>query len=147
MREQAIRVHTELWSVEIPEGWDHAFEDGILVMYAKDELGRLEFATAEKDEEDVTDDDLYEFLADSGMQDEESLDTTSFGDFSGIAVSGEHDGRHVRQWFLRNGGTILLIRYACPLARRGAEDAAVEESLESLRLENRGDFSERHERD
>lgn len=144
----AIRVHTEFWSVEIPGGWDHEFEEGVLVMRAKDEVGRLEFTSATKeDDEDVTDDDLYEFLASAGLTEEESIDTTSFGDFSGLAVAGENEGRYVRQWFLRNGGALLLIRYTCPLAERGAEDGPVEESLETLKVENRGDFSERHQQD
>jgi hypothetical protein len=148
LRDLAIRVHTEFWSVVIPEGWDHEFVDGVLTMHAKSEIGRLELGSATKeDDEDVTDDDLYEFLAESGLDTAEEIDTTSYGDFSGLAMAGENDGQLVRQWFLRNGGTILMARYACPVENRGHEDGPIEETLESLRVENRGDFSERHEQD
>ncbi len=136
LRESAIRIHLGEWSVEIPESWDHAFEEGVLAMTNPHGAGALQFTSVTKTEQgDVTDDDLEEFIEDSdyGELDREPIE---LGGFTGFRLEGEDDRDRAWQfWFLRAGTLLLFVSYNCEQDAVGEEEEAIAEALASLRLE------------
>jgi hypothetical protein len=88
-----------------------------------------------KDEGTVTDDDLWEFIDDAGV-DSEEIQRTKVGDFEGLAATAEDEDSLLRYWILRAGEVLLLVTLRNPLERPDGNIAEVGNVLESLRLED-----------
>jgi len=129
-----IELRFETWSVTFPEDWDHDIEDDILALATPAGESLLQIGTMSKDEGAVTDDDLWEFMDDAGV---ETADITrvKLGDFDGLAASTEEDAVLLRYWVMRAGDVLLLATFRCPGERPDADLAGVESVLQSLRRE------------
>lgn len=135
MRASAVRMHLEGWSVEIPESWEHSFEDGVLVM-AHGNGARLNVSSISKtDDGEAADSDLVEFIEEMGMGTWHRIEA-GCGPFTGYHLYGDDDEGHLREyWFLRAGILILFVEYSPAAAEDSGEEDDVAEALASLRSE------------
>jgi len=129
-----IELRFETWSVTFPEDWDHDVEDDILALATPAGESLLQIGSMSKDEGAVTDDDLWAFMDDAGV---ETADVTRvrLGDFDGLAASTREDAVLLRYWVMRAGDVLLLATFRCPEERPDADRADVESVLQSLRRE------------
>ncbi len=135
MRNSAIRIHLGEWSLEIPENWEHSFDEGVLVM----EHGtgaRLNVSSISKTEDgEASDSDLAEFIEEMGMASWHRIEA-SCGSFTGYHLYGEDDGRNLCEyWVLRAGVLILFIEYRPATADDSGDEDEVAEVLASMRIE------------
>jgi hypothetical protein len=134
MRQSAVRLHLGGWSIEIPEEWDHSFDEGSLALTrGTSELRISSIGTT--DASDITDADLLEFIDELGMS-EATRFRTSHGPFTGYHFHDDREvGHAVQHWLVASGPTLLLVQYRCHEDRSGTEDEEVREALDSLRLD------------
>ncbi len=134
MRSSAIRVHLDGWSIEIPQDWDHSFEEGALVM-ERGGGARVNIAAISKTEGGEADDsDLSEFIEDMGMGAWHRIDA-SCGTFTGFHLYGDDDEGNLREyWILRAGALILFVDYRPASAKDSGDEDDVGEALSSLRV-------------
>jgi hypothetical protein len=129
-----LHLRFETWSVAFPEDWDHDIEDDILAIATPSGQSLLQIGSMSKDEGRVTDDDLWEFMDDAGVESGE-IERVKLGDFEGLAAAAEEDAVLLRYWVMRAGEVLLLATFRCPTERADADIGVVEGVLRSLRLE------------
>ena len=129
-----IELRFETWSVTFPEDWDHDIEDDILALATPAGESVLQIGSMSKDEGAVTDDDLWEFMDDAGVETED-IKRVKLGDFDGLAASTNEESVLLRYWVMRAGDVLLLATFRCPDERPDADLAEVETVLQSLRRE------------
>lgn len=129
-----LHLRFETWSVAFPEGWDHEIEDDILAIAPPAGGSVLQIGSMSKDEGAVSEDDLWEFMDDAGVESEE-IARVKLGDFEGLSARSQDDANLLRYWVVRAGDVLLLATFRCPPDRAAAEIGSVEGVLQSLRLE------------
>ena len=129
-----IELRFETWSVTFPENWDHDIEDDILALATPAGESLLQIGSMSKDEGPVTDDDLWEFMDDAGVETDD-IKRVRIGDFDGLAASTNENSVLLRYWVMRAGDVLLLATFRCPAEQPDAEIAGVETVLQSLRRE------------
>jgi len=129
-----LHLRFETWSVAFPEDWDHAIEDDILTIGLPAGSGALQIGSMSKDEGKVTDDDLWEFMDDAGVETAD-IERVKLGDFEGLAAQSEQEEANLRYWVVRAGEVLLLATFRSPSGRAEADLGGVEGVLQSLRLE------------
>jgi hypothetical protein len=129
-----LHLRFESWSVVFPEDWVHEIEDDILAIATPAGGSLLQIGSMSKDEGAVSEDDLWEFMDDAGVESEE-IARVRLGDFEGLSARTEDDANLLRYWVVRAGDVLLLATFRCPPDRAEAEIGSVEGVLQSLRLE------------
>lgn len=129
-----LHLRFENWSVAFPEEWDHDIEDDILTIATSAPDSMLQIGSMSKDEGPVSDEDLWEFMDDAGVETSD-IARIAVGDFEGLAATTEDEGITLRYWVLRAGEALLLATFRCPSERPDADIAAVEGVLKGLKLE------------
>lgn len=129
-----LHLRFETWSVAFPEDWDHDIEDDILAIATPAGESVLQIGSMSKDEGAVTEDDLWEFMDDAGVE-SDAIARVKLGDFEGLSARTEEDTKLLRYWVVRAGEVLLLATFRCPAERAEAEIGSVEGVLQSLRLE------------
>ncbi len=129
-----LNLRFENWSVTFPEEWDHDIEDDILAIATPAGESVLQIGSMSKDEGAVSEDDLWEFMDDAGVESDE-IELVKLGDFEGLSARTEDDGKLLRYWVMRAGDVLLLATFRCPTDRAEADIGGVEGVLQSLRLE------------
>jgi hypothetical protein len=129
-----LHLRFETWSVVFPEDWDHDIEDDILAVAPPAGAGVLQIGSMSKDEGAVSDDDLWEFMNDAGVESDE-IRRVKLGDFEGLSASTEDEANLLRYWVMRSGDVLLLATFRSPPDRAGADIGSVEGVLQSLRVE------------
>ena len=129
-----LHLRFENWSVTFPEEWNHEITDDILAIATPTEGGTLQIGSMSKDEGPVSEEDLWEFLEDAGV-DASDIGRVTLGDFAGLAAASEDDGILLRYWVLRAGDVLLLSTFRCPAEQGDSDIAAVETVLKSLKHE------------
>ena len=130
-----LHLRFENWSVAFPEEWDHDIEDDILAIATSAPDSMLQIGSMSKDDEPVSDDDLWAFMDDAGVETGD-IARVALGDFEGLAATTEDEGITLRYWVLRAGEALLLATFRCPSERPDADIAQVEGVLKSLKLES-----------
>ena len=97
-----IELRFETWSVTFPEDWDHDIEDDILALATPAGESVLQIGSMSKDEGAVTDDDLWEFMDDAGVETDD-IKRVKLGDFDGLAASTNEESVLLRYWVMRAG--------------------------------------------
>jgi hypothetical protein len=128
-----LQLRFETWSVTFPEDWGHDIEDDILAIATPANESVLQIGSMSKDEGRVTDDDLWEFMDDAGVETED-IQRVKLGDFEGLAAATEEEAQHLRYWVMRAGDVLLLATYRCPSGDAGADISGIEGVLQTLRL-------------
>jgi len=129
-----LNLRFENWSVTFPEEWDHDIEDDILALATPAGESLLQIGSMSKDEGTVTDDDLWEFMDDAGVESED-IKRVKLGDFEGLAASAAEEAILLRYWVMRAGDVLLLATFRCPADRPEADIGGDETVLQSLRRE------------
>lgn len=129
-----LHLRFETWSVAFPEDWEHDIEDDILAIATPAGESVLQIGSMSKDEGAVTDDDLWEFMDDAGVESEE-IQRVKLGDFEGLSARTQEEANQLRYWVMRAGDVLLLATFRSPSERAEAEMGTVEGVLQSLRLE------------
>jgi hypothetical protein len=129
-----LQLRFETWSVAFPEEWDHDIEDDILAIATPAGESLLQIGSMSKDEGAVTEDDLWEFMADAGVETAE-IRRVKLGDFEGLSAHTEEEAILLRYWVMRAGDVLLLATFRCPSDRAEVDIGSVEGVLQTLRLE------------
>ncbi|MCW5773532.1 MAG: hypothetical protein KIT16_17955 [Rhodospirillaceae bacterium] len=129
-----LNLRFESWSVTFPEEWSHDIEDDILAIAPPSGASVLQIGSMSKDEGAVSDEDLWEFMDDAGV-DAENIQRIKVGDFEGLAAETESDDAMLRYWILRAGEVLLLATFRTPRERPDVDFAEAGRVLESLHLE------------
>ncbi len=129
-----LHLRFENWSVAFPEDWDHDIEDDILAIATPAGESVLQIGSMSKDEGAVTEDDLWEFMDDAGVETDQ-IARVKLGDFEGLSASLQDDANLLRYWVMRSGDVLLLATYRCPPGRAEADMGGIEGVLQSLRVE------------
>ncbi len=129
-----LNLRFETWSVTFPEEWDHDIEDDILAIATPAGQSVLQIGSMSKDEGAVSEDDLWEFMDDAGVESDE-IARVKLGDFEGLSARTEDEGTLLRYWVMRAGDVLLLATFRCPTDRAEADIGGVEGVLQSLRVE------------
>jgi hypothetical protein len=129
-----LQLRFETWSVAFPEDWEHDIEDDILAISTPADESVLQIGSMSKDDGQVTDDDLWEFMDDAGVETDE-IQRVKLGDFEGLAAASEEEAQVLRYWVVRAGDVLLLATYRCPTSLGGADLGGIEGVLQTLRLE------------
>jgi hypothetical protein len=130
-----LHLRFETWSVAFPEEWDHDIEDDILAIATPAGESMLQIGSMSKDEGAVTDDDLWEFMNDAGVESGD-IQRVKLGDFEGLAAAAQEEAILLRYWVMRAGDVLLLATFRCPVDRADADIRGVETVLQSLRRES-----------
>jgi hypothetical protein len=136
-RAAMLQLRFENWSVAFPEEWDHDIEDDILAIATPAGDGLLQIGSMSKDEGDVTDDDLWEFMDDAGVETGE-IRRVKLGDFEGLAATSREESVVLRYWVMRAGDVLLLATFRAPEEHPDDDMPGVESVLQSLRVESEG---------
>ena len=128
-----LHLRFETWSVAFPEDWDHDIEDDILAIATPAGESVLQIGSMSKNAGAVTDDDLWEFMNDAGVESED-IQRVKRGDFEGLAAATQEEAVLLRYWVMRAGDVLLLATFRCPPDRAEADIESVEGVLHSLRL-------------
>jgi hypothetical protein len=129
-----LHLRFETWSVAFPEEWDHDIEDDILAIATPAGESVLQIGSMSKDEGAVTDDDLWEFMDDAGVETGD-ITRVKLGDFEGLSAATQESALLLRYWVMRAGDVLLLATFRCPADLANADIGAVEGVLQSLRAE------------
>lgn len=129
-----LHLRFETWSVAFPEDWEHDVEDDILALATPAGESVLQIGSMSKDEGAVTEDDLWEFMDDAGVETAE-IQRVKLGDFEGLAAHTQEETILLRYWVVRAGEVLLLATFRCPSERAGADIVSVEGVLQTLRVE------------
>ena len=130
-----LNLRFETWSVSFPEEWDHDIEDDIIAIATPAGESLLQIGSMSKEEGTVSDDDLWEFMEDAGVQSDD-IQRVKLGDFEGLSAAAQEDETLLRYWVLRAGDVLLLATFRCPADRAEADIGGVETVLQSLRRES-----------
>jgi hypothetical protein len=130
----AARKSARSWAFDVPPGWEHEAEDTLDTFFDPDGVGALQFSSLTKTSGDVTDADLVESIEDMKLQGVPRA-AVSFGSFTGVALTKEHDDGQVGQyWFLRAGRVLLFATYFCDRQDIGRETRTVTKALQTLHV-------------
>ena len=129
-----LHLRFETWSVAFPEDWDHEIEDDILAIATPAGESLLQIGSMSKDEGTVSEDDLWEFMDDAGVETDD-IQRVKLGDFEGLAAHTQEEAILLRYWVMRAGDVLLLATFRCPADRPEADIGGVETVLQSLRRE------------
>ena len=129
-----LHLRFENWSVAFPEDWDHDVEDDVLAIATPAGESLLQIGSMSKNEGTVTEDDLWEFMDDAGVESDE-IARVKLGDFEGLSARTEEDASLLRYWVVRAGDVLLLATFRCPAGYANEEIGSVEGVLQSLKLE------------
>lgn len=132
-----LQLRFETWSVTFPEDWGHDIEDDILAIATPASESVLQIGSMSKDEGHVTDDDLWEFMDDAGVE-AEDIQRVKLGDFEGLSAATEEEAQLLRYWVMRAGDVLLLATYRCPSSQAEADIGGIEGVLQTLRLAGPG---------
>ena len=135
-----LQLRFETWSVTFPEDWHHDIEDDILAIATPASESVLQIGSMSKDDGQVTDDDLWEFMDDAGVETVD-IQRVKLGDFEGLAAATEEETDLLRYWVMRAGDVLLLATYRCPSTQAEVEIGGIETVLQSLRREAQGQAS------
>ncbi len=132
LRAMTQSAGTENWTIDVPRGWRKKKDDECVRLVPPSEIGSLQLSGHQKDDGNVTDEDLLELATDHLDAGAPRRDVR-LGDFMGFEIAYDAEGFACREWYLRHDRTLLFVTYTCALASSGREDEAVELALISLR--------------
>ena len=129
-------LQTEWWTVGVPPEWWAQQEEDLIVIGDRDDVGSIEISTLRKTDGDFCVAEV-ENIAATNSDSSWVLASARCGEFSGCGTAYREDGEAVREWYLMNGAVLLHITHSCDAENQGLDDAAVDEILNTLAINNR----------
>jgi hypothetical protein len=127
-------LQTEFWSIVVPPEWWAEREEDSIVIGDQDEVGTIEISTLVRDAGTFDESEVASIAADNAEQDYQFVPARA-GQFRGVYAQWQDNESAVREWYLASGGMLLFVTYCCDLDNAGMDDAAVDEILDTLELE------------
>lgn len=127
-------VGTDAWVLELPEDWSVEEDEEGLVISDPDGVGVLEISTLERDDGDVSSEELDAFAAElieAGV----ARQKASLGPFKGWLYAHQDEDSWLREWFLSCGGLFLYVTYQCDMDNKGLDDEAIDGILAGIELQ------------
>lgn len=124
-------VETQWWIVDLPPEWEAEQDEETILISDEDGVGEIAITTLEKEDGDVSEQELREFCKDVEQQFGVGQ-AVSLAETKGYYFSYSDDGDAVRDWYLRCDNLLILITYSCADDNAGMDDSAVNEILETL---------------
>ena len=129
-------LQTEWWTVGVPPEWWAQQEEDLILIGDRDDVGSIEISTLRKTDGDFSVAEV-ENIAATNSDSSWVLAPARCGEFTGCGTAYREDGEAVREWYLVNGAVLLHITYSCDAENQGLDDAAVDEILNTLAINNR----------
>ena len=118
----------------MPSGWYSKEEEDCVTFSADRGIGALQISSYRRENEIVTDEDLYNF-AENELVEAITPERVSCGDFDGITISYDEDETFWRKFWLRSNSLLLYVTYNCDLKSKIVELAYINLMLSSLKAE------------
>jgi hypothetical protein len=127
----ANTLSTSLWKVTLRPGWEGELGDDCATVCRPDGLGALQLSAYQKNNGAVTHDELLDFASES-VPAGTAAHPVQLGAFNGFFYRYVENATFWRRWFLCADQTLLFVTYNCAEGVSGAEDEAVNLTLQSL---------------
>ena len=122
------------WTLELPRGWEASQDNNAVTLAGPKGRGEVHIRLTVRAKGRMTEEDLRK-AAGNTLRRDATLRRATCGGFTGLRLEHQAEGRHRREWWLRAADLMLHVRYECPLADRGREDAMVDGMLATLALD------------
>jgi hypothetical protein len=122
-------LESQWWMMELPEEWQASQEDEMIIIADQDGVGEIAITTLEKEDGEVDDNDLQQFI--EGLGQGKQVEVSGLG---GYYFEYREEGDALREWYLGADNLLVLITYACDAENAGMDDSAVDEILSTLAL-------------
>jgi hypothetical protein len=124
-------VESQWWTIELPPEWEAEQEDETIYISDQDGVGEIAITTIQKQEGDVSDEELREFSAGLELGNGEEANV---GDLQGSYFTYQDGDDVIREWYLRAGPIFIVVSYHCDKENAGMDDKAVDEILSTLAI-------------
>lgn len=127
------KVGSELWEIELADGWEVQSVDECVTICHPDGVGALQISGyTKRGPGDVTRDELLAATKlDANMQNH--LGEQAWGDFRGFQLVYGQGPTFWRKWWLSNESVFLLVTYNCDREHEDSELQDVNQMVGSLR--------------
>jgi len=105
----------DTWSVDLPNHWQVEETDECISLYNPDGVGAFQVSSFFKEDGDVTDKDLIEFV------EVDNPEKTNLPYLNGYFKKNTEDGDTLFYWWLAGANHLVFVTYIC-----GSEDAQIE---------------------
>jgi hypothetical protein len=121
---------SDLWSIDLPTGWEAETDDKCTSIQASPSFGLLQISAARKPDGIVTDQDLNDFTSSVSPT---SMTQVSTAHLNGLTLERRDEGFYWREWWLRGGSTLIYATYNVRQSMKYKEQEHLQEMIESLR--------------
>ena len=118
------------WKAQLPENWTAEEDDVCVTFRPPDSSGAVQVSAANKDNGDITDDDLTEFASERLAQ--RPVEHVTTPNLQGIYVEYVDGDRVWREWWLRRGHLLLYVTYNVDKQLREVDRLAVDTFVKGL---------------
>lgn len=119
------------WFLSLPSNWNGSREEQGYSFFGDPRLGTLQISAAQKEAENVRDEDLREFAQES-LQKGARLQSVRVGRLVGFLAQRREGDLSWKEWWLREGKILLYVTYVVPIKDEKKESNQVVAILESL---------------
>ena len=124
-------LETEWWTLAVPPEWWADSEDDSILIGDRDNVGCIEISTLHKEKGDFGAKEV-EVIARAEADQPLQWRQVTLGEFKGVVSQYQQEGAAIREWYVANGPLLLFITYSCDEDNSGMDDAAVDELLDTL---------------
>lgn len=131
-------LHTEWWSLEIPEDWlvEHDEQEGLVTLADPDDLGAVDIRVILPTSDSAISLQAAQQLAESSLKHADEIflgaEPVTVGQFDGFAIAFGEEGMAWREWFLLGNDCLLLISHYTDQEQKGLDDMLVDDILDCL---------------
>lgn len=124
-------LETEWWTLAVPPEWWADSEDDSILIGDRDNVGCIEISTLHKEKGGFGAKEV-EVIARAEADQPLQWRQVTLGEFKGVVSQYQQEGAAIREWYVANGALLLFITYSCDEENSGMDDAAVDELLDTL---------------
>lgn len=135
-------IHTDRWSLEIPDDWlvDHDEAEGLVSICDPDEIGCLDLRVLENADNAPVDKTSLTDIARISLQESDkvlqNIEDAEVGQFAGVTIGFIEDNLAWREWYLSGENFLLMISYNTDEENISLDDAVIEQILDTLVIES-----------
>lgn len=124
-------VESQWWIIELPEEWEAAQDEDVIVISDEDDVGEIVITTLQKDTGVVEPEELASFTEDTSAEFGGGM-PVQVGELSGQYFNYQEDDDAVREWYLYSGNLLIFITYCCDIENSGMDDGIVDEIIGTI---------------
>ncbi|MFA7555494.1 MAG: hypothetical protein WCY88_14695 [Spongiibacteraceae bacterium] len=128
-------VESQWWIVELPDEWEAEQDEETIIISDEDGVGDIEITTLQKEQGDVSDEELKQYTEDLQRQ-YGAGKAINIAELQGYYFSYKDQGDAIREWYLRCDSLLVLITYSCDIDNAGMDDGAVDDILATLYIKS-----------